>query len=98
MAETVEIVRFTVDPARRDEFLRLRPAAINALREACDGLIEAWLVEQDDGTFIDLVRWSSREEALAAAEAFPQIEAAQAWLSTIGEVTEISHARLVDAR
>jgi hypothetical protein len=63
MAETVEIVRFTVNPACRDEFLRLRPAAIDALPEP-----------------------------------FPQIEAAQAWLSTIGEVTDMSHARLVDAR
>lgn len=41
---------------------------------------------------------NGREEALAAAEGFPQIEAAQASLSTIGEVTEMSHATLVDAR
>jgi hypothetical protein len=33
--------------------------------------------------------------AVAAAEAFPQIAAAQAWLSTIAEVTEMT---LVDAR
>src|SRR5919198_6470511 len=98
MAETVEIVRFTVDPDRREEFLRLRPAAIEALRAAHGGLIEAWLVERDDGTFIDLVRWGSREEALAAAEALPQIEAARHWVSAISEVTEMSHATLVDAR
>jgi quinol monooxygenase YgiN len=98
MAETVEIVRFTVDPDRREEFLWLRPAAINALRSAHGGLIEAWLVEQDDGTFIDLVHWRSREEAVAAAAAFPQIQAAQEWLSTIAEVNDMVHATLVDAR
>lgn len=96
MAETVEIVRFTIDHDRRDEFLRLRPVAINALRDAHGGLIEAWLVERDDGTFIDLVRWRSREEALAAAAAFPEIEAAQAWLSAIADVKETIHATLVD--
>jgi hypothetical protein len=35
---------------------------------------------------------------VAAAEAFPQIAAAEAWLSTIADVTDMSHATLVDAR
>jgi hypothetical protein len=56
------------------------------------------VLEQADRTFIDLVRWSSREDTVADAEAFPQIAPAQAWLSTIAEVTDMSQATLVDAR
>lgn len=40
------------------------------------GLTEAWLVERDDRTFVELVRWRSREEALAAAERFREVKAA----------------------
>jgi hypothetical protein len=34
MPETLELVRFTVAAERREDFLRLRPAAIEALRAA----------------------------------------------------------------
>jgi hypothetical protein len=94
MPETLELVRFTVDPARREEFLRLRPAAIDALRAAYPGLLEARLAEQDDGSFIDVLWWSSREEAEAAAAAFPEIPAARDWAATISEVQEMRHATL----
>lgn len=96
MPETLELVRFTVDAECREACLRLRPAAIEALRAAHPGLLDARLAEQDDGTFIDVLWWRSRDDAEAAAAAFPQIPAARDWAATISEVQEMRHATLVD--
>jgi hypothetical protein len=96
MPETLEFVRFTVDAERREECLRLRPVAIEALRAVHPGLLDARLTQQEDGTFIDVVWWRSREDAEAAAAGFPQIPAARDWVATISEVQELRHATLVD--
>ena len=96
MSETLELVRFTVDPQRREEFLSLRPAAIAALRERFDGLLEARLAEHDDGSFTDVVRWRSREEAEAAAAACMEIPATSEWIGMIGSVDEMTHAVVRD--
>ena len=96
MSETLELVRFTVDPQRREDFFALRPAAIRALRESFGGLLEARLAEHDDGSFTDVVRWSSREEAERAAAGCMDVPATKAWIETIGSVDEMSHALVRD--
>ena len=97
MPETIELVRFTVHPDRRDEFLSGRPPALAALAEAFPGLIEARLAEADDGSWVDVVRWSSRAEAEAAAAGCTEIPAVCDWLGAIAEVRELTHATVRDA-
>ncbi len=94
MSEHLEVVLFDVPAERRDVFLARRPAAIAALRRAFPGLLDARLAEFDDGTWIDVVRWRSREEAEAAAAGLPQLEEAGAWASLIAEVRSMRHAAL----
>ena len=97
MGEALEVVRFTVPREEREAFLRDRPAAIAALRDRFDGLLDATLAELDDGTWIDVLRWRSREEALAAAEQFASVPDAAAWASRITEVREMIHGEIRDA-
>jgi hypothetical protein len=97
MSETIELVRFSVHPDRRDEFLRDRPGAIAALREAFPGLIEARLAELEDGTWIDVVRWRSKAEAETAAAECSTIPVVRDWMATIAEVQEFTHATVRDA-
>jgi hypothetical protein len=96
MADALEVVRFIVAPEERKAFLRDRPAAIAALRERFGGLLDATLAELDDGTWIDVLRWRSREEALAAAEQFSSIPQAASWASHIAEVREMAHGEVRD--
>jgi len=99
MATTVELVRFTVTPGQEEAFLTARPAAVEAL-STMPGLLSATLARTDDGEWLDVVLWRSREEALAAAEAFEAgrlPEAAMAWASLIAEVRSMTHADVVHA-
>ncbi len=96
MSDALEVVRLTVAPAEREAFLRERPAAIAALRERFGGLLDATLAELDDGTWIDVVRWRSRDEALEAAEQFASMPRAATWASRISEVREMLHGDVRD--
>jgi hypothetical protein len=95
MSEALEVVRFTVATEDRAAFLRDRPAAIAALRERFAGLLDATLAELDDGTWIDVLRWRSREEAIEAAQHFRSVPAAAAWASRIAEVREMVHGEVL---
>lgn len=91
----IEIVRFTIAPADRAVFLAERPAAIMALRERFGGLRDASLAELEDGTWVDVVTWSTLAEAKDAAETMPSIPAAARWAAKITGVSEIVHGEVV---
>ncbi|TGT40877.1 antibiotic biosynthesis monooxygenase, partial [Mesorhizobium sp. M8A.F.Ca.ET.167.01.1.1] len=67
MAETLEIVTFRLKPGTEAGFV------------ASNGLVSDWLARQpgflsrhlgrrEDGTWVDIVRWRSMEQARAAAD------------------------------
>jgi len=95
---TLEIVRFTVPAAQVTSMLDQRPAMQAAL-EDLPGCRSAVLARHDDGSFIDVVTWDSREQALAAAAAMragrlpgPVL----AWAATLGDVLSFEHAEVVE--
>ena len=90
-----EIVRSRVRPEREEEMLRLRPAMIGAVRRQFPELMDARLIKLDDGTWLDLARWRSREAAQRAQEAFAQIPEASAMGELIEEIVSFEHG--VDA-
>jgi heme-degrading monooxygenase HmoA len=94
---TLELVRFSVAPDREEEFLAAREAAVRGMR-TLPGLLSATLARADDGSWLDLVLWRTREEALAAARAF-ETGAAPAevteWASCIEAVESMTHSRVV---
>ena len=78
-AGTVELVLLRLQPgADEDAFVRAARATTSDLR-ALDGYASRELLRADDGQWGDIVHWSSRDQALAAAEQFPTLPSAQAF-------------------
>ena len=95
--QALELVRCTVKPGAEDAFVRARPKAIEALRARCPGLVDGHLARVDDTTWVDVLVWESREQALAAAEKAPQVPEVAEWFGVIDEVLAMEHAEVVHA-
>lgn len=91
----LEIARFRADLT--DEFLASRDAAMAAIANAFTGLVSQRLIKLDDGSLADELVWTSRDEALAAANAAPEIPAAAAYFGLIDEFVSMDHAEIVVA-
>jgi hypothetical protein len=63
---TIRIDRYTVDPANAESLLALRRTLVAAVREKVTGLVTARLAKAEDGTWVDLWQWESREQAMQA--------------------------------
>jgi hypothetical protein len=81
----LEIAEFVVRPEDEDALVRERPAMVEALQRAFPGALAAWLTRADDGIWVDVILWRSREEAEQSVEAIEQIPAAREWLRHIAE-------------
>jgi hypothetical protein len=68
MALTFELATFSVREADEASLVAERPQMIAALGRAFPGLLAAWLAKRDDGSWIDVILWRSREEAEHAAK------------------------------
>ena len=78
-AGTVELVLLRLQPnADADAFVRAAHATTSDLR-ALDGYASRELLRAEDGQWVDIVHWSSRGQALAAAQQFPTLPSAQAF-------------------
>jgi hypothetical protein len=86
-----EVVRSRVRPELEDEMLELRPRMIAALRERFPDLIDARLILMDDGSWMDVVLWRSREAAEQAAASIAEIPEAAAMMSLVEEVLSFEH-------
>ena len=86
-----EVVRSRVREGAEDEMLDLRPKMIAAVKERFPQLEEARLIKMDDGSWMDVVRWSSREAAEQAASAMSEIPEARAMMGLIEEIVAFEH-------
>ena len=78
-AGIVELVLLRLQPgADEDAFIRAARATTSDLR-ALDGYASRELLRAEDGQWVDIVHWSTRDQALAAAEQFPTLPSAQAF-------------------
>jgi heme-degrading monooxygenase HmoA len=73
MPEFYEIVHARVREGIEEELATRRPALEAAVREKLPGLLDIRLVRLDDGTYLDVLRWESREAADSAVEQFASI-------------------------
>jgi heme-degrading monooxygenase HmoA len=73
MPEFYDIVHAKVRDGADEEMMRRRPALEAGVREKLPGLLDIHLLRLDDGTYIDLLRWESREAADAAIEKFANV-------------------------
>jgi heme-degrading monooxygenase HmoA len=73
MPEFYEVVHAKVLDGAEEEMLSRRPALEAGVRERLPGLLDIRLVRLDDGTYLDVLRWESREAADAAIEKFAEV-------------------------
>lgn len=90
-----ELVRTRIRPECEAEMLELRPQMIAAVRERFPQLIEARLIKLDDGTWLDIATWETRDAAERAAAAFSDIPEAAAMAQFLDEIVAFEHG--VDA-
>jgi hypothetical protein len=65
--------------------LQLRPKMIAAVRERFPELVDGRLIQMDDGSWMDVVQWRSRDAAERAAAAIGEIPEATAMMSLVEE-------------
>src|ERR671924_1152333 len=96
MTPAFEFATFTVRDADEAALLAERPAMIAALRDAFPGLLAAWLTRRDDGSWLDVILWSTRAEAEAAAEHVADVPEAKAWFRHIAQSHGVQHVDIAD--
>src|SRR5262245_49910694 len=64
----MELARFTVLDGSEGQLLAERPAMVEALHQRFPGCMAAYLTKEDDGSWLDVLVWSSRAEAEDAAQ------------------------------
>ena len=92
---TIELARFTVDPARVEAMLAARPAMVEELRRHCPGFRRIRLTKLDEKTWLDVVEWETREDAEAATAKVMELPGCAAVFGHISEVVAMEHAQVV---
>jgi hypothetical protein len=91
-----EIVLYRLKPdVERERFLEISARATDWLRHR-RGYMRRDLLEDESGQWIDLGRWETREDALAAADAFAQSADAAAFMDAVEpESVRMLHPRRI---
>lgn len=103
MTLTLELAAFTVLEGSERALLEERPEMLAALRKAFPAALAAWLTKQDDGSWLDVILWRSRQEAEEAARRIEQVPAAKRWFRHIADSkglrhVEVAHEELFELR
>jgi hypothetical protein len=98
MALTFELAAFTVRPEDEAALVAERAEMIEALQRAFPAALAAWLTKQDDGSWLDVILWRSREDADEAARDIDGVPEATAWFRHISESRGLRHVEVVDER
>ena len=93
---TFELAQFVVRDGAEEALLAERPAMVRALREAFPTMLAAWLTREDDGSWLDVVLWESREAAEEAARRVNEVAEARSWFGHIAESRGLRHVEIVD--
>jgi hypothetical protein len=89
MSEYLQVWRARVDDTNVERLLELRPAAIAEAQRLCPDLLAADLVRLEDGTWLDVLRWShadGEERLMQHAEQFDAVEKMHALLADAEQV------------
>jgi hypothetical protein len=94
MTLTLELAAFTVREGAEPALLAERPEMLATLRQAFPAMLAAWLTRQDDGSWLDVVLWRSRQEAEEAARRIDQVPEATRWFRHIAESKGLRHVEV----
>jgi hypothetical protein len=98
VALTFELAAFTVREGEEAALLAERAEMIEALQRAFPAALAAWLTRQDDGSWLDVILWRSREDADEAARNIESVPEAKAWFRHIAESQGLRHVEVADER
>jgi Antibiotic biosynthesis monooxygenase len=97
MTMAIELARFTIRDGAEDALLAERPAMITALRQRFPACLAAFLTREEDGTWLDVVLWRSREEAEEAAKLVDTVPECREWFRHIAESGGLRHVVVKDS-
>ncbi len=83
---TLEIVQMRLKKGWSNEAFLQASDASSSLVCSMNGFLHRELLKNEQGQWLDLTYWRSKEEALAAATAFPELPGAQPFLKMIEQV------------
>ena len=95
MTLTFELAQFRVREGEEDALVAERPTMVRALREAFPAALAAWLTKQDDGSWLDVILWRSREAAEDAARRVDELPEARSWFRHVAESRGLRHVDVV---
>ncbi|WP_425086278.1 antibiotic biosynthesis monooxygenase [Streptomyces hainanensis] len=96
-SNVIELARFRILDGAERLLVSERPRMIEALHRRFPGCLGAYLTKEDDGSWLDVIVWRSREEADEAARMITTIPECAAWFGHISESGGIRHVEVVDA-
>jgi hypothetical protein len=97
MTMAIELARFTVHEDAGSQLVAERPTMIKALHKRFPACLAAFLTQEDDGSWLDIVLWRSRDEAEEAAREIESMPECAAWFRHIAASGGLRHVEVVDA-
>lgn len=91
----IELARFKIHDDAEQRLLAERPAMIEALQRRFPACLAAYLTREDDGGWLDILVWRSREEAEQAALAVNTVPECEAWFRHISESGGLRHVEVL---
>jgi hypothetical protein len=98
MGLTFELAAFAVRQEDEAALLAERAEMIQALQRAFPAALAAWLTRQDDGSWLDVIMWRSRQDAEDAARDIHHVPEAEAWFRHIAESRGLRHVEVAHER
>jgi hypothetical protein len=97
MTMAIELARFNVHDDARSKLVAERPTMIKALHRRFPACLASFLTRDDDGSWLDIVLWRSRDEAEQAAREVESVPECAAWFRHIASSGGLRHVEVVDA-
>jgi hypothetical protein len=95
MAEHLHVWKARVDEGSVERLLELRPAAIAEAQRMCPDLLAADLVRLEDGTWLDVLRWSCADGEERLMQHADQFDAVQKMHTLLEDAEQIGRGEIV---
>lgn len=96
MAQYLQIFRARVPEESVERLLEIRPLAIAEAQRLCPDLLRAELVRLDDGTWLDVLAWSSPDGDQRLMERAAEFDAVTKMHDLLVDVQEPLRGEIVD--
>lgn len=92
----IEIVKLRLKDLPPSKLVSAHERSATDIRTRHPGLVASSLARLDDGTYVDILSWASREDAQAALDGGSEIPGFVAWSELIVEILSFDMAEVVE--